>query len=275
MHQLSWFFCTWQEPEKSIPGLFGIDKQLRERREDDIACLCAHTPQRGRALKGQRSGSEPWALECGGSCWNFGHLVSDHVKKIAHNHFGRTEGCEAHQSCYFQWLICLALFNPSSLSQSAEVALSAPRCKAQPHKAGAGRGIWCTKAPPPSASRFSSRKNKSLSLKALHAHVSWGRDGSFLPALGRTIKVLWALKSLGRGLAELCSCAGIALQIRDVLCIYFSVWVRLLTANNPWLWAASACATYFCSSVPPCQELESDNWLRLVPALVAHTGIST
>lgn len=84
-----------------------------------------------------------------------------------------------------------------------------------------------------------------------------------------------ALKSPGRGIAEPCSGTGIALKIQDVLCIYFSVWLHLLTADNPWLRAASAHATYFCSSVPPCQVLKSDNWLRLVPALVAHTGIST
>lgn len=86
---------------------------------------------------------------------------------------------------------------------------------------------------------------------------------------------LWALKSLGRGIAEPCSHAGTAVQIQDVLCIYFSVWLHLLTANDPWLWAARVCATYFCSSVPPCQVLKSDKWPRLVPALVAHTGIST
>lgn len=82
--------------------------------------------------------------------------------------------------------------------------------------------------------------------------------------------VLWALKSLGWASAEPCSHAGTALQIQDVLCIYFSVWLHL-----PQLWAAGVCATYFCSSVPPCQVLKSDKWPRLVPALVAHTGIST
>lgn len=87
--------------------------------------------------------------------------------------------------------------------------------------------------------------------------------------------VLGELKSLGRGIAETCSHAGAVVQIQDVLCIYFSVWLHLVTANDPWFRAAVVCATYFCSSVPPCQVLKSDKWPRLVPALVAHTGIST
>jgi len=99
--------------------------------------------------------------------------------------------------------------------------------------------------------------------------------GAFSLPLATPQNVLQALKGKGRGIAEACSSAGIGLQIQDVLCIYFSVWLRLLTANNPWLRAARACATCFCSSLPPCQALKSDNWLRLVPAVVAHTGIST
>lgn len=52
------------KPEKSIQRLFGIDKQLRERREDDIACLCAQAAQRGWAVKHVK-----------GSAWAQSHLL--------------------------------------------------------------------------------------------------------------------------------------------------------------------------------------------------------
>lgn len=67
------------QPEKSIWRLLGINKQLRERREDDIACLCTRALQKGRAVKPAKGSAQAWShFLYGASRCDFGHLMFEY-----------------------------------------------------------------------------------------------------------------------------------------------------------------------------------------------------